>query len=371
MKSLLKVFVICSLAILLVSCGGGESSSSSAGSSSSTPTFQFEDRDARNAAEFVIRLAYTDPGEWPNMGSRPLPEHAFALMFKSVVENRSDGRIYVDIYPGNTMGNSKDLLEMVRSGSLEMISASGVASGLYPEIQVLSLPYAFVSDEVAWDFFDNSDFWKNMKADFEQRTGMIVLAIGQNGMRHFTNSKKPIRTPDDMVGMKFRVMQGPIFVKTVEALGATAVPLAHGEIYTACQTGVVDGQENPAWNIYANRWYEVQKYMTLDGHTWSENLVVMSDKFYNSLPADLKQIVHSASRQAEVIDRATESLISSVTDLNYLSQYLEIYSPTPDEINMFREKTASVKDWLKTEIDPTVVDNFLREVAVSEKKMGF
>lgn len=363
--------------IFLLGCEGKNAASKSAVEDrskevgTSTPKFEFENDEARNKAEYIIKLAYTDPGEWPNTGSRPLPEHAFALMFKSVAENRSNGRIYVELFPGNTMGNSKDITEMVKSGSLEMASTSGTAAGIYPEIQVFGLPYAFISDEVSWDFFDNSDFWKEMKKDFEEKTGMVVVGLGQNGMRHFTNSKKPIRTPKDMEGMKFRVMQSPIYVKTVEALGATAVPLAHSEIYTACQTGVVDGQENPSWNIYANRWYEVQDYMTLDGHTWSENLVIMNGEFFYSLPKDLQRIVLIAGRQGEVIDRATETLISSVTDLNYLSQYLEIYTPTVEEMALFKEKTSSVKDWLKTEIDPVLVDNFLEAVSQSEKKMGY
>lgn len=322
-------------------------------------------------AEFVLKLAYTDAANWPASGIKPLAEHAFALIFKSIVESRSNGAMYVELFPATSMGQSKEVIEMVQTGTLEMGIQTGALAGVYPPVQVINLPYAFQSDEIAWWIFDNSEFWKKMTAEIEEKTGIKVLAMGQNGTRHFTNSKRPIREPKDMVGLKFRVMPSPIYVKTLEAMGASATPLAHGEIYTSCQTKVVDGQENPIWNIAANKWYEVQDYMTLDGHTWSEDMLIINANFFNNLPKAFQQIIRAAAYQGQTAGRASESLGSLVTDFAILEKNMEIYSPTPEEMAKFKAAVVPVADWLKQEIGAKYVDDFYKAVEEAEAALGY
>jgi len=322
--------------------------------------------------DYTIKLAYYDAGTWPKgTAQAPLPEHAFALVFKSIVESNTNGKVAVELFPGNALGDTKATMEMARTGSIEMVITTGTAASLYPALQVIFLPYVFKSDEVAWWIFDNSKFWKNMVADFEKKTGMIMLAVGQNGTRHFTNSKRPIHEPADMKGLKFRVMQSPIYVKMVEAMGANAMPLASGEIYTAAQTGVVDGQENPIWNIAANKWYEVQKYITLDGHTWSENFVLMNSKFYNKLPKEYQQAIRIASYHAQQADRAAEDMASRVLDFDVITKNMEIYAPTPAELDKFKAAAKPTYDWLRGEVGDKVVNDFLAAVAEAEKVYGY
>jgi C4-dicarboxylate-binding protein DctP len=260
---------------------------------------------------------------------------------------------------------------MTKSGTLEACIETGAIAGFYPKVQVINLPYAFKSDEIAWWVFDNSKFWKDLVADMEKTTGLLALGMGQNGTRHFTNNKRPIKSPADMNGLKFRVMQAPIYVKMVEALGAKAIPLAHGEIYTSCQTGVVDGQENPVWNIAANKWYEVQKYMTLDGHTWSENMFVINSKFFRGLSKDLQHIIKIAALHGERADRVSEALGSRVTDYDVLAASMEIYSPTPAELEQFKKAVVPVTEWLKGEIGAPTVDGFLKAVKEAETALGY
>jgi len=322
-------------------------------------------------AEYTIRLAYTDTGMWPEQGNKPLPEHAFALVFKSIVESKSNGDIYVELFPACSLGQSKEQLEMVKSGTLEMSIQTGALAGLYPPIQVISLPYAFRCDEVAWWFFDNSEYWENMKQEIAEKTNMIVLGMGQNGTRHFTNSKRPIHEPADMKGLKFRVMPSPIFVKLVESFGAKAIPLAHGEIYTSCQTHLVDGQENPVWNIVANKWYEVQKYMVLDGHAWSENMMVINKNYFEKLPEEFQQIIKIAAIHGQVADRASEELASRVTDYNVLNKHMEIYSPTPEDMKKFKEASKPVSTWLANEIGESYVNDFYKAVKEAEIALGY
>lgn len=321
--------------------------------------------------DYTIRLAYYDAATWPQISKNALPEHAFALVFKSMVEANTNGKVAVELFPGNALGDTKATMEMCKTGSIEMVITTGTAASLYPAIQVIFLPYVFKSDEIAWWVFDQSQFWKDMAADFDKKTGMKIIAVGQNGTRHFTNSKRPIHSPADMKGLKFRVMQSPIYVKMVEAMGAAATPLASGEIYTACQTGVVDGQENPIWNIAANKWNEVQKYITLDGHTWSENFVMINSKFFDKLPKQYQQTVKIAAYNAQLADRASEALASRVLDFEAIRNSMEIYVPTTAELEEFKKAAAPTYDWLRSQVGNEVVDKFLAAVKEGEKAFGY
>ena len=326
---------------------------------------------AKVKPDYTIRLAYYDAGTWPALSQNPLPEHAFALVFKSMVEANTNGKVAVELFPGNALGDTKATMEMARSGSIEMVITTGTIASLYPQVQVIFLPYVFKSDEIAWWFFDQSQMWKDMSADLEKKTGLKMLAVGQNGTRHFTNNKRPIRTPADMKGLKFRVMQSPIYVKMVEAMGAAATPLASGEIYTACQTGVVDGQENPIWNIAANKWNEVQKYITLDGHTWSENFVTINAAWFNKLPKQYQHTIKIAAYNGQMADRAAEALASRVLDFSAIQKSMEIYVPTTAELELFKTAAAPTYDWLRTQVGNEVVDKFLATVKEGEKAFGY
>lgn len=322
-------------------------------------------------ADYTIRFAYYDAGTWPALSKIPLPEHAFALVFKNIVEANTNGKVAVELFPGNALGDTKATMEMARSGSIEMVTTTGTIASLYPQVQVIFLPYVFKSDEIAWWFFDESQMWKDMTADLEKKTGLKMLAVGQNGTRHFTNNKRPIHSPADMKGLKFRVMQSPIYVKMVEAMGAAATPLASGEVYTACQTGVVDGQENPIWNIAANKWNEVQKYITLDGHVWSENFVTINSKFFHKLPKEYQHVIEVAAIQGQVADRAAETLASRVLDFESIKKSMEFYVPTQAELNEFKKAAAPTYDWLRGQIGNETVDKFLATLKEGEKVYGY
>jgi C4-dicarboxylate-binding protein DctP len=321
--------------------------------------------------DYTIRIAYLDAGTWPDVAKAPLPEHAFGLVFKSIVESNSNGKVAVELFPNNQLGDTKATMEMAKSGSIEMVVTTGTAASLYPALQVFFLPYVFKSDEIASYIFDNSQFWKDMSADFAQKTGLYILGVGNNGMRHFTNSKRAIHSPADMKGLKFRVMQSPIYVKMVEAMGAQATPLASGEVYTACQTGVVDGQENPVWNIAANKWYEVQKYITLDGHVWSENFVMANKKWFDGLPKEYQHIIKIAVYHGVQADRAAEDLASRVLDFSAVSKSMEVYVPTAAELAEFQKAAAPTYDWLRGEVGNEIVDKFLATVKEAEKHFGY
>lgn len=366
-KKLLKAVMV----LALIGFAFAEVPAVFAQAKSSTTAVTVKSEAKKVKPDYTIRMAYYDAATWPSVSKSPLPEHAFALVFKSMVEANTNGKVAVELFPNNALGDTKATMEMCKTGSLEMVITTGTAASLYPAVQVIFLPYVFKSDEIAWWIFDQSQFWKDMSSDFEKKTGMKIIAVGQNGTRHFTNNKHAIHSPADMKGLKFRVMQSPIYVKMVEAMGAAATPLASGEIYTACQTGVVDGQENPIWNIAANKWYEVQKYITLDGHTWSENFVMINSAFFNKLPKEYQQAVKIAAFHGQSADRAAEALASRVLDFDSIQKNMEIYVPNAAELEQFKKASAPTYDWLRSQVGKGVVDKFMAAVGSAEKYYGY
>lgn len=319
-----------------------------------------------------LRLGYEDRATWPGVAASPDPEHAFAIIFKQFVEERTNGTVKVQLFPQSQIGGAKQMIEMVQAGTLDLCIGTGVMGGFYPKFEVIYLPYAFQSEEIAWWVFDNSKFWKNLMADMEKTVGLTYLGMGQNGVRNFTNSKHEIRQPSDLKGLKLRVMQSPIYVKMVEALGGNAVPIAWAELYTALQTGVVDGQENPISIIELGKIHEVQKYLTLDGHTWSEDMLVMNAAKFKGLPAGVKQVLKMGGLHGGMADRTAEALKTRITDLGKVGAKLKIYKPTPAELKKFQDLAKpAVVAYLKEKIGGETVDSFYKAVEEAELALGY
>jgi len=321
----------------------------------------------------TLRLGHENRGHWPDgEGDFPDAEHAFALVFKSILEADTNGAVNVEIFPNSTLGSAKEMTERVQTGTLDLAITTGAMGGFYPEFQVINIPYAFQSPEIAWWLFDNSEFWNTLMEDMAEETNLRCLGMGQNGIRNFTNNERPIKEPSDMEGLKFRVMESPIYVKTVEALGGNAVPIAWGELYTSLQTGVVDGQENPVSIIELGKLYEVQKYLTMDGHTWSESMMIMNDDLFKDLPESIQQSIKKAAHHGTVTNRSIEEMKSWITSYKPVKENMEIYTPSPEEIKKFRETAQpEVLEWLRGEIGDKVVDDFLDAVDKAEKELGY
>lgn len=313
-----------------------------------------------------IRVGLDDPAQLKYQ------DYIFGRVFKSVVEARTNGAIQVELFPNKALGSCKERLEMVQNGVLEATMETGTMAGFFPEYQVIYIPYLFKSEEVAWKFFDESQAFAALKERMRRKTGFRILGIGQNGFRCFHNSKRPLREPSDFKGLKFRVMQSPVFVKTVQALGAKAVPIAWPEVYTSLQTGVIDGAEVPPSVIELGRLYEVQKYLTLDDHTYTDDNFVISDALFQRLPADAQQIIKAAGRIAEVADRSADVVLGKVTAMEVIERHMRVYSPTIEQKNMFKKLCQGpVVKWLKGEIGAEAVDTVLKEVERIEKELGY
>lgn len=299
--------------------------------------------------------------------------HRGVVIFKKMVEQKTAGQVKVDIYPANQLGKEREQFEGVKLGTIEMcMIAEGPMAGFFPEIMVVGIPYLYANEITAWRSLDGP-FGKALFEEMRKKTGVRALGIGENGFRNFTNKVRPIKSPDDMKGLKIRTMENPAHMAMVKALGAGATPIAWGEVYMALQQGVVDGQENPVSVIEAMKFNEVQKYLTLDGHVYSILPILINDKFFMSLPPDIQKIIVDITKTVTTVQRGqnVKKVYDGVKSLQ--DKGMEVYSPTDKELQMFRDRSQKPvlefldKTFAEKKIDKKWIDMALKSAKASEK----
>ncbi len=241
---------------------------------------------AANAADFVFKLGHIADPENPYAKG--------AEKFAQLVKEKTGGKVEIQVFPSSQLGNQRDLVEGTQFGTIDFtMTSTAVLGNFLPQAAVFDLPFIFRDVQHAYKALDTVGMEIAQKLQ-----GMKLLAYYENGVRHMTNSKHPIRKPEDMKGLKIRVMEQPIYIEMMKALGANPTPMAFGELFTALQQGVVDGQENPAAHIYTARFFEVQKYISLTGHTYSAEPMLVSLTAWNKLPKDLQEKVQAAANES-------------------------------------------------------------------------
>ena len=278
MKKLGSMILVTMLLVALVGCGGGA-----------------KKPEANKATDkFIMKVGYgTAPGHPIAIGSEK---------FKELVEKRSNGRIEVRLFPSAQLGSERQMLEGLQSGTLEATPTSTGPMGLFePGFFVFDLPYIFKDAKAADSVLDGSVGTE--LAGRLEKIGMVSLAWWENGMREITNSRGPIVNPTDVKGLKLRTMENEVHMKFFKNLGATPTPMGFGEVYMALKQKTVDAQENPLAIIANNKFYEVQKYMTISDHVYSPAIFLVSKKWYDKLPADLQKIVKDTAFELRVMQR--------------------------------------------------------------------
>lgn len=313
------------------------------------------------AQELVLGFAHVDPADWTVS-----KKGAAALTFKNIVEGESGGRIAVELFDSGSLGGETDLVQSVQDGTLEMTMVSGAMSQVCPEAAVLDIPYVFSSAAIAWQVIDGP-FGEALAEHCLEVAGLRTLAYGETGFRNFTNSVRPIRTPADLEGLSIRVQNTPLFVNLIESLGGQPTPLAFAELPTALATGVVDGQENPVSVIYSNRLYEVQQYLTLDGHVYAADFMVINDDLYQSLSEADQGLLKRAAVVAGNVGRSIQQFNSADGVARLIEAGMDVYTPTAEELAQFRDASQpAIIDYLRQQIDPQWIDDLLAAVAAAE-----
>jgi C4-dicarboxylate-binding protein DctP len=296
------------------------------------------------------------------------PKHAAALAFKEHVEKATNGSLKVEIYPAGQLGPAQQVMEGLRLGTVELgVVHDGGIPGVYKTFNVFGLPFLFDNHAHAYAVLDGA-FGKELAEDMRKRTGIRLAAFADNGIRHFTNSKRAIRTPDDMKGLKMRVQPSPVFVKLVESLGASPTAIDWGELPAALAQGTADGQENGVTNILAASLYQHQKHVTLDGHVYSLHAYLINDRFYNGLSAAEKKAVDEGVARAQKIhrDMTREQDLSAKKVL--AEKGMTVTELSAAEIDRFRKLAQpAVKAYLDAEVSKEWADKLLAAANAARK----
>lgn len=216
--------------------------------------------------------------------------------FANDVKKETEGRVTIQLYPSGQLGNEKDMVEGLTFGTVDGgLIGGGSFQSIDPKFGIEALPYAWPTHEAAYKAFDGK--LGKYLFDLLGKKGIVGLAWWENGFRHITNNKKPVVKPEDLKGLKLRVTPDKMRLDTFKLLGAAPMAINFGELYSALQQGVVDGQENPYAIIYSNAFNEVQKYLSKSGHIWGSAVLCVNSDVWNKLSAKDKETVRKLAQK--------------------------------------------------------------------------
>jgi tripartite ATP-independent transporter DctP family solute receptor len=246
-------------------------------------------------AETVFTLAHVYAAEHPAAKA--------CRTFASTVNERSQGRLRVEIYGDASLGDETTILKALKLGSLDLsVNSQGPTSAFVPEFNVIGLPFLFADSDAAWRVLDGPAGEELARRAALQ--GFIVLGLWDSGMRHFSSSVRPLLRPADFAGLTFRIPPDPVTADIVRALGGKAQEIKFSDLYGALLHKSVDGQENPLIMLQTAKLYEVQKYLSLTAHKYSTTHILMSKRVWDRLSEKEREIIRSAANEATVYQRA-------------------------------------------------------------------
>jgi TRAP-type transport system periplasmic protein len=230
------------------------------------------------------------------------PENVGARKIKELIEKKAGDRIDVQVFTDGQIGDQRTMVENLRNGVQEITWVTVGFFGSYePILNVIESGYLFRDSQHSYKVFDGP-MGDEVRALVEKH-GVKLLGYYEAGMRHITNNVRPIKAPEDLKGLKIRTPQAKYHMNTLKYMGANPVAMSFGELYTAMQQKVVDGQENPLSNIYNAKFYEVNKYLSLTGHLHLTHMVMYSAKLWDKLPADLQKVVRDSVIESQEAER--------------------------------------------------------------------
>lgn len=329
-KFLITLLLTIAMIMSLAACGGD--------------TAEEETQEANESAGETEVIKITTAGTVPD--THPISIGMYA--FGDKLEELSGGQFEAEHFSNLQLGGQRDIIEMVQNGTIQGAECSvAVVSGFSDKVIITSLPFLYPNREVAYEFIDGQ-YGQELADIVAQESGIRFLGYLENGIRMLSNSKRSVVTPADMRGLKFRVMESPIFIKMFESFGATATPMSFAEVYTALQQGTVDGQDNPWALTVQNKFYEVNKYVTDLSHSFDFAPLMINDEFYQGLTDEQKAWIDEAAKFGVEANRqaSVDQEAANVAVLKENNVYTEL---TDEQRAAFREAAAPVYDWYISE----------------------
>ena len=286
------------------------------------------------AAEYVIKYAGTPAASLEN------PEYLAMVKFKEIVEEKSGGKIKVELYPANQLGATKEFTEGVSLGTVEMAETGYDILGLLDRMcYALTLPYLHSTLDHYIKVIEGP-IGEEINQHLIKTTGIRILGALNRGPRQMMNGKKPIRVPEDLKGLKIRSPENPLNAATVKSMGATPVCMTWGEVYTALSQGVVDGVENSIDELYNQKLHEVQKYLSLTAHIYVSVPIIINEAFYTKLPLEYQKIVSDAAMESVLYRRELLKTSEDKALADMIKSGIEVI--TDPDIEAFAERAKDV-----------------------------
>ncbi len=335
------------LALLAAACGDGEEEPTATTEAAAVTTTAAPAETPEEPAEEPDEPAPAEP-DYPeitiNIGHSGAPDgyaDVAAVKFKELVEAGSGGQITVEVFPSSQIGSERELVEGAQLGSIDAgVVFAGILESFVPEMGVVNLPFLFDGQDHVNAVFDGPVGRELL--GLAEGVGIKALAIGQFGLRSMMNSQRPIYTPSDAAGLKFRVPESDIYIRTYELVGANPVPLPGPEIFTSLQNGVVDGTGAPIFAAVTQKYYETPvKYLSLTEHIYAALLMFMSGELWDSLPPKAQDLIEQSASAAAAHQRAEAAKL----DAGYLAE-LENQGWAVNDVDkgLFRTAVAGVYD---------------------------
>lgn len=308
---------------------------------------------AADIRERTLRFAFQNVKEHP--------QGQGAQKFADLLAESSGGKIKVRLFPGGTLGGDLQTVSALQGGTLDItVLNSGILAAQAPDFAMLDFPFLFNNVQEAHAVIDGP-VGQKLAAQLDSK-GLVSLGYWDLGFRHLTNSKHPVTKIEDMQGLKIRVIQSPIYLETFSALGANPVAMAFPEVYTGLEQRTIDGQENPFTVIEGNKFYEVQKYLSVTGHIFNPQSLIIGQKTWNRLNDDEKTLIRNAAKEAQEYQRKVTAESMDKAREN-LAKNIAINDISPAEMDRFREKVQPVVDKFAKTVDAALVKTMYEEIA--------
>lgn len=284
------------------------------------------------------------------------------LKFAEIVKTKSDGKLKVQTYTNGVLGGDLQMISALQGGIVEMtVLNAGLLQNIDPSFVLVDLPFQFDNPKEA-DAVMDGPVGKTL-LDKLPAKGLVGLGYWELGFRQLTNSRRAVKSVDDIAGLKIRVVQSPIYIDLFTALGANAVPLPFPEVYTALETKTVDGQENPAPSILSAKLNEVQTHITLTNHMYNPQAFLVSSKFWDKLNADERKLIQDSVAEARDFERSVSRDLANNAVDELKAKGMTVSTLSPAEVEKFRAKVAPVIAKHAAKVDPALLAQTQAELA--------
>ncbi len=327
----------------------------------------------------LLTAAFTLPGFADNIkfGHVAPPFHGQAKgidAFAAYVKDKTGGKIDIATFPAGQLGGERSMAEQVQAGTLQMAAlTTAVLQNFVPQCAILDMPFIFPDRKTAYATLDDPEVQEKIFSYFPKK-GFTAIGWTENEIRDFTNNKRPVRTPEDIRGLKVRVMNSPVYLDTFKQLGASPVGIPFPETYNALQTGVIDAQENPILTTVLMKFTEVTKYVTRTQHCLTECIIVVGTDYWESLSAAEQQIFRDAGKLAIETNRSVNASLHQALPKSNISigQYatdnqIDIIDLTPEERGVFRVAMTPVWNKYRKKIGDEIFDFMLEKIKVHQQ----